>query len=551
MPMAGDPMNRPWIETASAGARPIRLAASARPARGMRPLRRLSVRFRVLMALLVLVALAVGQLALNRHATASAAYLLRRAEISYRQLSVYRQLSIDTLEYVLARQGPETTGAEERQRVESSLTEIDNLTTFEVGLVHDNGGDETNLSERDRIAHIRAMIESIFAIGAAKVPGTIGAESARRIYQTALKPMLKQAVDEERDEIAGVEQAMRDLQTEMRWFGRLGILVQIVAVGLILLFVNRMMLDPLTRLVSDIRQFGRGSLGHRVDVNRHDEFGLLAQHINRMARQLERRRQSLVIANTQLEATVADRTAELLASNEELREIDESRRRFFADVSHELRTPLTAIVGEADVTLRNANSDIEECRDALASILANSTYLNRRIDDLMALARSSSGELDLDRKIVDLNIIAADAIGEIRSLARVNCVIMQFEPLDHPIIVDGDRGRLRQGLMILLDNAVKFSPPYKTVEVMLADRGSHADLTVVDQGKGIALEELPRVFERFYQTEVGRRMGGTGLGLSIARRIVEAHRGKIAADSGAAGGTAITMTFPLIQDPDA
>ena len=123
----------------------------------------------------------------------------------------------------------------------------------------------------------------------------------------------------------------------------------------------------------------------------------------------------------------------LLEKNEELREIDTSRRRFLADVSHELRTPLTAIVGEADVTLKIAGNDAEACRAALYSILANSTYLNRRIADLMALARSSDGQLDIEKRTVDLNVVATDAMAEIASLAKINGVTTTFRPLAAPV----------------------------------------------------------------------------------------------------------------------
>jgi Signal transduction histidine kinase len=185
------------------------------------------------------------------------------------------------------------------------------------------------------------------------------------------------------------------------------------------------------------------------------------------------------------------------------------------------------------------------CREALSSILANSTYLNRRIDDLMALARSSNGRLDLEREILDLNLVATEAMAEVRSLAKVNRVIARFEPLAYPVQVDGDRKRLRQCLMILLDNAVKFSRASQVVEVVLDVRGPSAAMTVVDQGNGIAARDLPSIFERFYQAEVGRRAGGTGLGLAIAHRIVEAHGGDISAASREQGGTAVTMTLPL------
>lgn len=213
-----------------------------------------------------------------------------------------------------------------------------------------------------------------------------------------------------------------------------------------------------------------------------------------------------------------------------------------------MRTPLTAIVGEADVTLRIKPNDGEAYRESLRAILANAALLNRRVDDLLALARSADGQLTLQRETVDLNRIAADAIAESAGLAKINSVTVEFDGLAAPLLIGGDRMRLKQALMILLDNAIKFSPPAEAVDVALVDRGETANIVVVDRGRGVSSGEIPHLFERYYQTVDGRRLGGTGLGLAIARRIVEAHGGTICAASDARGGTTITMTFPVSKD---
>ena len=509
----------------------------------------LSVRRSVAASLVFATALAALQLAIGWGATSSAAFILKRAEISHRELTDYQQLSIGTLEYLVAAHTPgdlRDQAAHQRWVVEDRLAGLENLTGAEAALATEVNTYEGNLVERERLLDIRSTIERIFA--ADQDSSERKSESVSTYYRE-LQPVIASAISKETTEIAELERSMARIQEHVRWLGRLWICVQI-AIGLIvLLIVTRFVLDPLSRLVADIREFGRDHLGHRVQVRRHDEFGLLAQHVNRMARHLERSQQRLLALNEDLEATVHERTSALQARNDELREVDASRRRFFADVSHELRTPLTAIVGEADLILRVAEVDPAACIEALSSILANAKFLNRRIDDLLALARSLNGQLDLYPEIIDINSIAGEAMIEIRSLAKVNKVMTRLEPLVDPAFIEGDRRQLRQCLMILLDNAVKFSRAYQPIDVVVRRDGVNAAVTVVDLGKGIAAEDLPKVFEPFYQTEVGRQKGGTGLGLSIARRIVEAHRGVIAATGNATGGTAITITIPLATEP--
>jgi signal transduction histidine kinase len=509
----------------------------------MRALSRLSVRRGTLVALVALIALAGAQWAISLVTVDHAAFLLKRAEVSYKQLREYQQLSIDDLDYILARRG--MTSAPERDdptrsAVQSDLERLRTLVAYETTMVRAHGGGDENGDERERLDRINGATAQIFV--------EPSAERAVEIYRADLQPLLVEAIEGEQGEAAAVEQAMRRMQRQMRWVGAAGVAAQAVVLLMIMIRANRSVLDPLSRLVEDIRQYGRGRLGHRVAVDRHDEFGLLSRHINRMARQLERHQQSLIDANDRLEATVTERTRSLREKNEELREVDERRRRFFADVSHELRTPLTAIVGEADVTLRINSADREAYRNSLRAILANATLLNRRVDDLLALARSSDGQLRLERETVDLNSVAADAVAEIGALAKINDVTIRFDALPAALLVDGDRMRLKQALMILLDNAVKFSPPSQTIDVVLADHGETASVAVSDRGPGVAAAEIPHLFERYYQTEDGRRMGGAGLGLAIARRLVEAHQGTICLASGANGGAMIRMTFPTATD---
>lgn len=499
-----------------------------------RGLLRASVRARIAAALLALFALGMAQASYGSRAVDAAATLMRRAQISYRQLAIYQQLSIDASDFILAQAEsarPRSASGDAAAALTRDFAVLKSLTGLESRML-ETQGEDVSPQEQTGVQKIADAIERLIALEG---------DAARESYEAQLRPLLVAAVEGERAEVARSADAMRDAQARMHWLARLGVGAQAVSLGFVFLLITRSLLDPLSRLVGDIREFGRGDLSHRVEALGRDEFTLLARHINRMAGALDRGRRRLLKLNQSLETIVAERTRLLEQKNRKLLEVDESRRNFLADVSHELRTPLTAIVGEADLALRLASAETKEDHQALSSILANAVFLNRRIDDLMALARSEDGRIALDRRLVELDDVARGAVGEVASLARINEVGVELEALSEPVRVFGDAARLRQCLTVLLDNAVKFSSPSQKVTVALAQEGANARLSVTDCGEGIAPNDLPQVFDRFYQTEAGRRRGGTGLGLAIARRIVEAHGGSIEASSADGGGTRISI----------
>ncbi|WP_395664921.1 ATP-binding protein [Methylocella sp.] len=477
--------------------------------------------------------LGLAQAYYGSRAIDAAAALMSRAEMSNRQLGLYQQLSIEAAHFVLAGDAGDARDASARALGEG-LAGLERLAALEQGLLEAEGQSESP-DERARLARISEATRTLVAGAAA---------SARRTYEAELKPLLATAVAKERKEAERTGDAMRERQARMRWLSRVGAATQAATLAFVFWLVTRSLFNPLWRLASDIREFGRGRLSHRVAARGHDEFTLFAQSVNRMACNLDRKRRRLVEINESLEEIVAERTRLLEQRNQALKDVDESRRRFFADVSHELRTPLTAIVGEADLALRLGVSESPACRETLSSILANGSYLNRRIDDLMALARSEDGQLALERGPVDLAAVARKACADIASLARVNGVAVDLEAGLRPAPAWGDEARLRQCLMVLLDNAVKFSAPAQRVKVAVGHEAAHLRLCVADFGPGVAPEDLSRVFDRFYQTQDGRRRGGTGLGLAIARRIVDAHQGTIEAAPQRGGGLMISVRLP-------
>jgi signal transduction histidine kinase len=228
---------------------------------------------------------------------------------------------------------------------------------------------------------------------------------------------------------------------------------------------------------------------------------------------------------------VTQRTKELEDSNSRLRQIDETRRKFFSNVSHELRTPVTVLLGEAEVTLRSKQASLEDMKKAMGRIIANGGFLRRRLNDLLNLARSDDGEIKLDMKPAVVNEIVDDAVSTARAYALANDVELSFLSTDEDLIANLDESWFRQSVLVLIDNAVKFSKPDDIIKITLEENSGKALIKVIDEGPGIEEEALDHLFERYYQAKEGQKREGTGLGLAIAHWIITGHNGKIWAEN--------------------
>jgi two-component system sensor histidine kinase CiaH len=227
----------------------------------------------------------------------------------------------------------------------------------------------------------------------------------------------------------------------------------------------------------------------------------------------------------------------LAAQRESLRR----QREFAADASHELRTPLAVIRASVDDLDRHRDSTVGSVGSALTDIREEVDQLTALVDDLLLLARSDSGALALERQPVDLGDIASSGASALATLATERGVAVTVDP--EPADMLGDPARLRQLVVILVDNAIRHSPSGGTVTVTVRRVGTTAILTVDDDGPGIRPEDGPRLFDRFYRSP-GSPSGGTGLGLSIAAWIVDAHGGSIAATNRPEGGARFSARLP-------
>ncbi|HLY13407.1 MAG TPA: HAMP domain-containing sensor histidine kinase [Candidatus Limnocylindrales bacterium] len=224
------------------------------------------------------------------------------------------------------------------------------------------------------------------------------------------------------------------------------------------------------------------------------------------------------------------------------------QREFAADASHELRTPLTVIRSSVEYLGRHKSEPVASVGEALEDITAEVDQLSTLVEDLLLLARSDSGAIELDQLPLDLGDVAGEAASTLAQPAADRHVRIVVDP--EPAAVTGDPVRLRQLVAILVDNAIRHSPAGGEVRVAVRADGRSTDLSVEDEGPGIRPEDLPRVFDRFWRAP-GAPAGGTGLGLAIAQWIVERHGGQIVVSNRTGGGARFDVRLPLRPAPAA
>jgi signal transduction histidine kinase len=219
------------------------------------------------------------------------------------------------------------------------------------------------------------------------------------------------------------------------------------------------------------------------------------------------------------------------------------QRQFTADASHELRTPLALIRANAEMLYRHAGPEDGEL---VGEIIRETDHLNRLVGDLLTLARADAESLKLVSKPVDFRSLVESVHEDLQAIAESRGIGTNVS-LNGPVMVQGDETRLRQLLLILLDNALKYTDPGGQVNVSIGKEDNRARLVVSDTGVGIPAGDLPHIFERFYRVDRAREheSGGTGLGLAIARWIVQAHHGNIKVESESGRGARFQVDLPV------
>jgi heavy metal sensor kinase len=277
----------------------------------------------------------------------------------------------------------------------------------------------------------------------------------------------------------------------------------------------RKALAPIDAMTRETQKISADDLGTRLSVkNQEDELGRLALVLNAML-------------------------ARLQGAFEQL-------RRFTADASHELRTPLTAIRSVGEVALQTLRSP-SEYRDVIGSMLEEVDRLTKLVESLLTLSRADAGRVQLQRSDISLLALAKEASGLMEVLAEEKRQHIEIDG-DSDLRVSADRLILRQALVNLLDNAIKYSPANSRIRVYVGRMpDNRVALDVTDQGPGIPNEHQPYVFDRFYRVDKARtrEWGGAGLGLSIAQWAVEAHSGQLTLKSEEGQGATFRISLPL------
>jgi len=393
------------------------------------------------------------------------------------------------------------------------------------------------------LARMRANFEAL-ARATPELPDIEALRASLDGFARLFAPLLNEAIESERRESARAAAALDVLRSRMQ---ALAIVVSLVAAALLALYhqaLVRPLLARLDRVSRAAEAVGRGGFDQTPPVDRRDELGLVFAQINRMAARLGRGRRALERDRADLAATVAERTAALTAANARLEAVDAERRRFFADVGHELRTPLTVILAETDLAARAGALTEAEFREALGVIGARARRLNRRIDDLLRVARSESGQIELDDAPFDLGRATEDAVADVATLVRRAKVRVDAH-LASAATARGDRDWSRQVIAGLIENATRHSYEGGVILIALGSRDGMLTLSVTDEGGGVPPDQQGRVFERHVR---GRTTGlGFGVGLALARWIMERQGGRIDLISPAPNGRGTLVTLRFVE----
>lgn len=520
-------------------------------------------RTKLLIAAGLLLAMSLSAAALAYWGVAQSHRYLTRSRIAHEQLERQLQLSRHSQQLFKAWTDTLLTGMTDRplgaaylnKVIESDLSALQDLSEQELKIA-DSSEQRAETAEIDRLAAIRreyqhtldqlAEVEQLRSRGRPDIAWQNLIELLRGGIDQKLNELIEVAVADETAEVLRID------ADASRLLGRLERISQIHAalailttLGLVILLV-RGLRAPLAELLHGTRKLAEGDLSHRISVSGRDEFAELGRSFNGMAADLQAHQKALQDAHANLESIVEERTEELRKANESLRQIDETRRAFFADISHELRTPLTVIRGEGEISLRGKNKRVAEYKRSIERIVEQAKHLSVLVNDLLFIARQGAGAAKLNLQSVDLTELVEKVCGDAKVIAHSKAVGITLANGSTHEIVRGDPARLRQLFLVLLDNAVRYSKSKGAIEVEVGRSRGKVKVQVSDSGVGIAPDELEGIFERFRRGGNAAEMNeeGLGLGLPLAKAIVEAHKGRIEMKSKVGKGTTVSVTLP-------
>ena len=280
----------------------------------------------------------------------------------------------------------------------------------------------------------------------------------------------------------------------------------------------RSLTQPITSMRSTAMELAAGNYEAETGIARYDEIGELA--------------------------TTIDFLADKLAENEiERKNMEQMRMDFFANVSHELRTPITVVRGYTESLVDGVVSDEERRQQYYARMLSECQSMERLVGDLLLLSKMQNPDFQVEKEPVHLQQVFYDIRRTAWAIADERNIEIVVNQPEEPCVMMADYVRLRQMFVVIVDNAIKFSPDNSSIYITI-EADESIRVSIRDEGVGISEEELPNIFEKFYKSKLRQNAKGSGLGLAIARQICLKHDGKIDVKSVVGEGTTFTFTFP-------
>lgn len=286
-----------------------------------------------------------------------------------------------------------------------------------------------------------------------------------------------------------------------------------IVICLVCLYIAKRVLNPIVEMNHSVKCYSKGDFSQRLTVSGIDEASQLAQSFNEMA--------------------------------EQLRNMDNSRKSFVANVSHELRSPLTSIKGFLEA-MQDGTIPQEEHEVYLGVVLSETRRMATMVNDLLDLARIESGMIKTSFETFDINELIRRTLITFEALLSDKKIDLDVRFAHDQCFVCADQGQISQVLRNLIDNAIKYSPEGRTLQISTYTLKKEAYIIVKDTGIGIPAEDVPHIFDRFYKVEKAHTPSpqvGSGLGLSIVKKIIEAHGQSITVKSARGKGTQFTFTL--------
>ncbi|MEO0624634.1 MAG: HAMP domain-containing sensor histidine kinase [Pseudomonadota bacterium] len=526
-----------------------------------------SLRLRLIVGAAVIALVAVFTAALAVQGTVTIARQIERAASAQQRIDLLSGLSARISDYAVI--AVETAAPEvpvearrarlgsQAERVEDAFAAIDIALGAAVAEVAKDG--EAEQMRRATRSLVLARMRAQFQALTRSVDATDGPVSLRAYldgFATQFSPLLNEAVNEEQRDRDAAHQSVSELRERMVLLA----LAAAASAAVLTVLFYFVLVRPLMRRLASVREaaagIGEGDFGIALEAGGQSEIDWLMQEINRTAARLRERQDSVTRDRAALNETIAERTARLEEANARLARIDGERRRFFADIGHELRTPLTVILAESELGLSD-EVNAEDATEALSVIRARAKRLNRRIDDLLRVARSETGQIELDAAPFDLASAAEEALSDMAPLAKRRGVTLV--PTLAPTPATGDADWTRQVISGLIENAIKKSQAGGVIEVSAGTVAKRAQLCVTDEGEGLPPADAERVFDRFARGTREASGSGFGVGLALARWVLQRQAGGIELESpaprpprgGGSGrpGAQVRLHLPAVGSP--